>query len=75
MRRAAIIGNARGGKSILARKLGEAFDIPVYQYDDLQWRLGWERAPEKYIQEVHASWLGVPAWIIDSWRFIVNDYR
>ena len=41
MRRLAIIGNAGGGKSGLARQLSAAFDIPLHEIDQLQWSPGW----------------------------------
>jgi hypothetical protein len=79
--RIAIIGNAGGGKSVLALKLGEALDIPVFQFDDLQWRPGWTRTSEDEIQITHSSWLVEPKWIIDGWgswdileqRFSLSD--
>lgn len=67
MQKIAIIGNADGGKSVLARKLGAALNIPAYQFDDLQWGPGWIRTPEEEIQEVHAGWLAGSGWIIDGW--------
>ena len=67
MERVAIIGNAGGGKSVLACKLGVALDLPVYQFDDLQWQPGWTRTPEEEIQNVHAGWLEGPGWVIDGW--------
>jgi hypothetical protein len=67
MQRVAIIGNAGGGKSVLARKLGEALDLPVYPFDDLQWRPGWERTPGNEINATHAEWIAQPRWIIDGW--------
>lgn len=67
MQRIVIIGNAGGGKSVLARKLGSVLDLPVYQFDDLQWRSGWTRTPEREIQTVHSKWLALPQWIIDGW--------
>lgn len=67
MQRIAIIGNAGGGKSVLARKLGEGFDLPVYPFDDLQWQPGWEPTPAKRIQTAHSAWLVQPKWIIDGW--------
>jgi hypothetical protein len=67
MERVAIIGNAGGGKSVLARKLGVMLDLPVYQFDDLQWQPGWKRAPEDEIWDMHTGWLAQPGWIIDGW--------
>lgn len=67
MQRIAIIGNAGGGKSVLARKLGESLDLPVYPFDDLQWQPGWTRTPEDEIHAQHSEWLAQPGWIIDGW--------
>lgn len=67
MQRIAIIGNAGGGKSVLARKLGKRLDIPVFQFDDLQWNPGWTRTPDDEIRETHSCWLALPKWIIDGW--------
>lgn len=67
MPRIAIIGNAGGGKSELARKLGEEYQIPVYEFDTLQWQPGWVQTPEAEIEDVHRSWLKQPGWVIDGW--------
>ena len=67
MQRIAIIGNAGGGKSVLARRLGEKLAIPVLAFDDLQWQPNWTPTPEAEIEAVHAAWLARPAWIIDGW--------
>lgn len=67
MQRVAIIGNAGGGKSVLARQIGDSLDIPVFHFDNLQWRPGWTRTSEKEIQDTHANWLAEPKWVIDGW--------
>jgi hypothetical protein len=67
MQRIAIIGNAGGGKSVLARKLGKRFSIPVYPFDDLQWQPGWIPAPSEEILATHSEWISQPGWIIDGW--------
>ena len=67
MRRIAIIGNAGGGKSVLARQLGQVLSIPVFDFDGLQWHSGWVKAPESEISAVHESWLTYPKWVIDGW--------
>jgi len=67
MQRISIIGNAGGGKSVLADKLGDVLGLPVYKFDNLQWRPGWERTPEQEIQDTHSEWLTHPKWIIDGW--------
>ena len=67
MQRIAIIGNAGGGKSVLARKLGDYLDLPVHQFDELQWRPGWTPAPTEEVVDRHREWLLTPKWIIDGW--------
>ena len=81
MRRIAIIGNAGGGKSVLARALGSALRLPVHTVDDVQWRPGWTRAPLSEVAATHDAWLAAPAWVIDGWgnwalieaRFVAAD--
>ncbi len=41
MQRIAILGCSGGGKSTLARALGEALDLPVVHLDQLYWLPGW----------------------------------
>jgi hypothetical protein len=67
MQRIAIIGNAGGGKSTLARRLGAALAIPVHEIDLLQWKPGWIPASAEAIGQAHEQWLAAPAWIIDGW--------
>jgi adenylate kinase family enzyme len=67
MTRIAIIGNAGGGKSVLARALGDALGLPVRVIDDVQWRPGWTRAPLEEVRAAHAAWLAEPRWVIDGW--------
>jgi hypothetical protein len=67
MQRIAIIGNAGGGKSTLARKLGAALAIPVHEIDLLQWKPSWIPATAEEVVQTHEQWLASPAWIIDGW--------
>jgi hypothetical protein len=67
VRRIAIIGNGGGGKSILARDLGRALDLPVYTVDNVQWQAGWVRAPLDVVARTHADWLASSGWVIDGW--------
>lgn len=66
-RRIAIIGNAGGGKSTLARALGQLLAMPVHAIDDVQWKANWHAAPEAEVAAAHATWLAEPRWIIDVW--------
>jgi hypothetical protein len=67
MSKVAIIGNAGGGKSALARRLGRKLGLPVHVVDDVQWQAGWKPAPPQVVSAAHDSWLGEPKWIIDGW--------
>jgi hypothetical protein len=67
MRRIAIIGNAGGGKSTLARRLGASLGLPVHEIDLLQWKPGWVRTSPEEFDHIHQQWLAAPAWIIDGW--------
>jgi hypothetical protein len=67
MSKVAIIGNAGGGKSALARRLGKRFRLPVRVIDDVQWQPGWRPAPADVISATHAAWLAESKWIIDGW--------
>ncbi|MCB0013639.1 MAG: hypothetical protein KDE34_17115 [Anaerolineales bacterium] len=65
-RRIAIIGNAGGGKTTLARQLGQATGLPVYHLDNLLWQPGWQRLPEAAFDREHDALIAQPAWIIDG---------
>lgn len=66
MSRIAILGNAGGGKSTLASKLGERRAIPHFEIDGLLWREGWIPTPiETYIEQ-HELILSGENWIIDG---------
>ena len=67
MSKVAIIGNAGGGKSVLARQLGRVLNLPVHVIADVQWQPGWRSAPIEVVSAVHESWLAKPKWIIDGW--------
>lgn len=66
MRRVAVIGNAGGGKTTLARALGDALRLPVHHVDSIQYRPGWERTPadecDRRLDAIAAS----ERWVIDG---------
>ena len=57
-----MIGNGGGGKSTLARALGERLDIPVHEVDAVQWRPGWERASLDETALILERWAAGEAW-------------
>jgi hypothetical protein len=65
--RIAIIGNAGGGKSLLAAHLGRTLALPVHAIDDVQWNPGWQRASPTRVAQAHEAWLASARWIIDGW--------
>ena len=65
--RIAIIGNAGGGKSHLARQLGYALELPILTIDDVQHQPGWVLTPLETVADIHSNWLARPRWIIDGW--------
>ena len=66
MRRILIVGNSGGGKSTLARRLGEKLGLPVIHLDVLFWKPGWvERDDDEFRANV-AKTLEAPAWITDG---------
>jgi len=66
MRRILVIGNSGGGKSTLARNLGEKLGLPVIHLDVLFWKPGWvERDRDEYRASVVEA-LAAPEWICDG---------
>lgn len=66
MTRVAVIGNAGGGKSTMARKLAAAQNLPYHEVDLLQWRPGWTSVPADEFRRRHDTILASHAWIIDG---------
>lgn len=67
MSRVAIIGNAGGGKTTLAIKLGKALRISVYPIDKIQWKPNWQRTSLAELKKKHDEILTTGKWIIDGW--------
>lgn len=66
MRRIAIIGNAAGGKSTLARSIAAATGLPLVEVDKLLWQEGWMLAPPDVYDARHASAIADDRWIIEG---------
>ncbi|MGI9501368.1 MAG: adenylate kinase, partial [Geminicoccaceae bacterium] len=64
--RIAVIGNAGGGKSTLARFLSESLRVPHMELDCLLWRPDWTPAPPEAYEKGHAQAIAANTWIIDG---------
>ncbi|MGV8995316.1 MAG: topology modulation protein [Parvibaculaceae bacterium] len=66
MQRIVIIGCSGGGKSTLARKLGEKLNLPVTHLDVLFWKPNWvESTYEEFRPKIAAVCAG-ERWLIDG---------
>ena len=66
MERIIIIGCGGAGKSTLARKLGEALDIPVVHLDKLFWKPNWVEKSNEEFDALLAQELAKDRWIMDG---------
>ncbi len=66
IRRIIVIGCAGGGKSTLAREMGEILDLEVIHLDRLFWRPGWVETPREEWRAIQEEFLRREAWIIDG---------
>ena len=64
--RIAILGNAGGGKSTLARRLADELRLPLHEVDRLLWRPGWAPAPAEDYEAEHSRIISEDRWIIDG---------
>ena len=66
MRRILIVGNSGGGKSTLARRLGEKLSLPVIHLDVIYWKPGWIEAGDDIFRADVARAIQAPAWVCDG---------
>lgn len=66
MQRVAVLGNAGGGKSILARALANSEDLPYIEVDALLWQAGWKPVSHAEFAEKHRNAIGQSKWLIDG---------
>lgn len=64
--RIAILGNAGGGKSTLARRLGAALGLPVTHVDSVQYKSGWQRTEDYECDRLLDEAANSERWIIDG---------
>ena len=77
-KRIAIIGNAGGGKSTVAKRLSEARGLPLHQLDKLQWNPGWVATPKTEFDRRHDELIASERWIMDgfaSWESIDRRFE
>jgi adenylate kinase family enzyme len=76
--RIAIIGNAGGGKSLLANHLSKIKNLPLHRLDALQWNSGWVPTPLDEFNRRHNALIVSSKWIIDgfaSWESIEDRFE
>ncbi|WP_119392032.1 adenylate kinase [Taklimakanibacter lacteus] len=66
MKRVAVIGNAGGGKSTLARRLADKLGQPYHEIDALLWAPGWILQSEEVFEAAHQKILAEERWVIDG---------
>lgn len=66
MKRVAVIGNAGGGKSTLARRLAGKLSLPYHEIDTLLWQPGWILQSEEIFEAAHQKILAEDSWVIDG---------
>ena len=66
MKRVLIVGNSGGGKSTLARRLGDQLGLPVIHLDVLFWKPGWVESDDTDFRANIALALQQPTWVCDG---------
>ena len=66
MARILIIGNAGGGKSVLARKIAAKRGLPYREIDAITWKPGWEAFSQPEYEAAHAKMIAEEDWVIDG---------
>lgn len=66
MQRVAIMGPGGAGKSVLARRLGSAWNLPVRHLDAVFWSPGWRSTPPDLWREVVTGLTEAERWIIEG---------
>jgi adenylate kinase family enzyme len=64
--RLAIVGNAAGGKSTLARAVAGHRGLKLIEIDRLLWQPGWKLTPAEQYSRQHAETVAEDAWVIEG---------
>ena len=64
--RCSVIGNAGGGKSVLARAMASRLDAPLHELDGYLWEGNWRSVPEDDFASRHADLIAQDRWIVDG---------
>lgn len=75
MTRVAVIGNAGGGKSTMARRLGAARNLPYHALDLIQWRPGWQPVAQHEYDARHDAIVAGERWIVDGFGDMASIER
>jgi adenylate kinase family enzyme len=75
MKKVAVLGNAAGGKSTLARRLAELTRLPVYPLDTIQYMRGGGKVAHEVYLEAHAELLTRDEWIIDGFGCVTSAWE
>lgn len=67
MRKAAVIGNAGGGKTALCETIQRIHNLPYHSIDHIQWRENWTRVPREEAVDTITDIIDEDQWIIDGW--------
>ncbi len=66
MKKIAIIGSGRAGKSTFARQLSTKLNIEVYHLDAILWKPDWEGTPKEEQKRIQHELIANESWIIDG---------
>ena len=66
MRRVVILGRGGAGKSVLARRLSRALDLPATELDRVFWQSGLQPAAEDDWAQIQRTLIARDRWIIDG---------
>ncbi len=61
-----VVGMGGAGKSVLARRLGAAWDLPVVHLDAVFWGPGWRPTPPEVWRGVVEGLAGGDRWVIEG---------